>query len=133
MLLEVITKKRRNSGECSSGGGRPVKSWEELGERSKRTKVAELSKLHPEHLTKASYRSQRTSGEFNSEMVTVKKSSIPVKMSTVEALSLKIQMDLSDDQYQILRNNSIMHNADIYPSLHDIREEKKKVTLKISV
>ena len=47
-------------------------------------------------------------------------------MSAAEALSLKIQCDLSNDQYQIIRNNSLIHNADIYPTLHKIVEENKE-------
>ena len=34
--------------------------------------------------------------------------------------------DLSDEQYQIIRNSSIIHNADIYPSLHEIKNERYK-------
>ena len=45
-------------------------------------------------------------------------------MKTEDALSLKIQCDLSDEQYQIIRNSSIIYNADIYPSLHEIKNER---------
>nr|XP_012559709.2 uncharacterized protein LOC105845965 [Hydra vulgaris] len=50
----------------------------------------------------------------------------PVKMKVEDALSLKIQCDLSDEQYQIIRNSSLLQNANIYPSLHKILTEKKK-------
>ena len=41
-----------------------------------------------------------------------------------KALALKIQCNLSDDQYQIIRNNSLQQGADIYPTLHQLLEYK---------
>ena len=52
---------------------------------------------------------------------------MPVKMATEDALALKTACDLSDKQYQLLRNSSIHHIADIYPTLHEISTEKKKL------
>ena len=37
-----------------------------------------------------------------------------------DALALKIQCDLSDDQYQLLRNASLKQNANIFRTLHSI-------------
>ena len=37
----------------------------------------------------------------------------PVMMTVEEALALKINCDLSDQQYQMLRNASLRQNADI--------------------
>ena len=37
-----------------------------------------------------------------------------------DALALKIQCDLSDDQYQLLRNASLKQNANTFQSLHSI-------------
>ena len=62
----------------------------------------------------------------NSEKDKIKKINFPIKMKTEDALSLKIQCDLSDEQYQIIRNSSIIHNVDIYPSLHEIKNERHK-------
>ena len=53
--------------------GRPRKAWEELGDRSKRAKVAELSANHPEALAKAAFKVQIKSE--NSERMVLAKSS----------------------------------------------------------
>ena len=50
---------------------------------------------------------------------------MPIKMTAEDALALKVQCHLSDDQYQIIRNSSMTHQADIYPSLHKILEAKQ--------
>ena len=50
----------------------------------------------------------------------------PTPMTSKEALSLKVQCGLSDNQYQMIKNSAKRHNADIYPSLHDIYQEKLK-------
>ena len=49
---------------------------------------------------------------------------IPIIMSPDDALALKIQCDLSDNQYQLLRNASLKHNANIFPPLHSILSVK---------
>ena len=41
-----------------------------------------------------------------------------VQMKPEDAVALKVQCELSDNQYQMIRNSSKVHNADIYPSLH---------------
>ena len=93
-------------------------------------KVAELAKNNPDALAKAAYKTQHTVKIDKREFVTVKNNNnndkMPVKMNPAEALSLKIQCDLSDDQYQLIRNNSLIHNADIYPTLHALLKEKNK-------
>jgi hypothetical protein len=38
--------------------------------------------------------------------------------------ALKVNCDLSNDQYQMIRNSSIKHNANIYPTLHALFKEK---------
>ena len=50
----------------------------------------------------------------------------PIKMKNSEALSLKVQCDMSDSQYQMIRNSSKQQNADIYPTLHELLLEKQK-------
>nr|XP_047140452.1 uncharacterized protein LOC124815720 [Hydra vulgaris] len=62
----------------------------------------------------------------NSEKVNITEINFPIKMKIEDALSLRVQCDLSDEQYQIIRNSSIIHNADIYPSLHEIKNERHK-------
>ena len=45
-------------------------------------------------------------------------------MSCEQALALKVQLNLSDKQYQILRNSSLQQHANIYPTLHEILKVK---------
>ena len=49
-----------------------------------------------------------------------------IKMTPEEALALKVQCNLSDDSYQMIRNAAKEHNSDIFPSLHKIFEVKSK-------
>lgn len=114
----------------TSSMGRPSKDWEDLGERSKRSKVALLSENHPDSLERAFHRSKKSvqlsgcslaTGKSPTKTEAVK----PVRMEPIYALSLKIQCDLSDDQYQMIRNSSLAHNADIFPTLHELFETKK--------
>ena len=46
-------------------------------------------------------------------------------MKVEDALALKVHCNLSDDQYQMIKNASMAQNADIYPSLHNIFEAKQ--------
>ncbi|XP_065673940.1 uncharacterized protein LOC136090891 [Hydra vulgaris] len=50
----------------------------------------------------------------------------PINMSVEEALALKMNTDLNDKQYQMIKNSALVHNVHIYPKLHDIFEEKLK-------
>ena len=50
----------------------------------------------------------------------------PEMMKAEEALALKINCDLSDLQYQVLRNSSVKQNAEIYLSVKVICDEKSK-------
>ena len=90
--------------------GRPKKSLEELGDRSKRAKVAELSCNPSEALIKAAFRAQQISGSGDASLVVLKASTSnnntqqPSRMEAGEALSLKIQCNLSDQAYQMIRN-----------------------------
>ena len=47
-------------------------------------------------------------------------------MKAEEALALKVNCDLSDSQYQVLRNSSLKQNAEIYPSVKVIFDAKSK-------
>ena len=44
----------------------------------------------------------------------------PLNISVEEALVLKMNTDLSDKQYQMIRNSALVHNVHISPTLHDI-------------
>ncbi|XP_065678116.1 uncharacterized protein LOC136093124 [Hydra vulgaris] len=50
----------------------------------------------------------------------------PINMSVEGALALKMNTDLSNKQYQMIRNSALVHNVHIYPTLHDIFVEKLK-------
>ena len=114
--------------------GRPRKSWENLSERAKRSRITELNDRHPQELAKAAYKKQKVEKIEQYEIIKhidlndnkVSGNRLPIKMTPAEALSLKVQTNLSDEQYQMIRNSSIAHNADIYPTLHALLEEKKK-------
>ena len=135
----IQIEEKRNSG----GPGRPEKKWEEYGERSKRYKVNDLAENHPEalalaaaksaklipgktdftHVVKLCAKSDSTASEIRKSM---EKKNEPKMMTPEDALSLKVHCDLSDDQYQIIRNSSIIQNANIYPTLHKLFESKSK-------
>ena len=71
--------------------------------------------------------------DSNDNIVQVKKaitSKEIIRMKTQEALALKVHADLSDDQYQMIRNSAKAQNADIYPTLHEIFDEKKMLSLR---
>nr|XP_047129322.1 uncharacterized protein LOC124809317 [Hydra vulgaris] len=117
--------------------GRKSKNWEDLGDRSRRSKVAKLAEHPAEALALASIKKATrdpTEKDFvvlmksatNSEKNNITEINFSIKIKTEDALSLKVQCDLSDEQYQIIRNPSIIHNADIYPSLHEIKSERHK-------
>nr|XP_012566690.2 uncharacterized protein LOC105850829 [Hydra vulgaris] len=129
--------------KSKEGPGRKNKVWENLGERSKRAKIAHLAENNHEALALASLKSAATESNINkNNFIFIVKKALdpykaneirkimsmhePVKMKVEDALSLKIQCDLSDEQYQIIRNSSLLQNANIYPSLHKILTEKKK-------
>ena len=98
--------------------------------RSKLQKVAELSATHhPEELNLAASKAHKTSETVNKRK-SFQSEDTPIKMSSVEALSLKVQCDLSDEQYQLIRKSSLIQKADIYLNLHEILAEKKEMFAK---
>ena len=124
----------------SSGGGRPSKDWADISDRTRRRRVSGLADGTPTSILACAVakRSKASPGMKDLGFV-VKKSTVdpakarkalefnkePLMMSDEEALALKIHCDLSDSQYQLIRNSSIKHNANIYPTLHRILEAKK--------
>ena len=122
----------------NAGPGRPKKDWDDCGGRAKRGRVNELSQNELEPLLLAAAKCAKSDKKEdlsfvikksikNNDMKSIKKAVVsPVtRMSTEEALALKVHTDLSDGQYQMIRNSSKAHNADIYPTLHEILDEKK--------
>nr|XP_047127601.1 uncharacterized protein LOC124808507 [Hydra vulgaris] len=114
--------------------GRPEKKWTECSLRTKRRKVSRLAKTHStKELAEAAVVSTKSSpkkldlGMFSQVQTSKTKKKDkhqPTMMSAEQALSLKIHCDLSDSQYQIIRNLSLMQNADIYPPLKTILKSK---------
>ena len=121
-------------------GGRPKKDWASSGERAKRLRVSELKKVHTtdELMCAATSRAKDSPGKRSlwhavkqsvSDPDKVRKSlekSEPMMMTPTQALALKVQLDLSDDQYQILRNSAIQQHANIYPTLHALLKAKEE-------
>ena len=139
--LETDIKIERISPPSVSVVGRPRKSWEETSDRTKRQRVASLADNEPQVLALAAAQSVRQNSKadhaiaikksFASEENLVKaKQGIqkqePVQMVPETALALKVHCNLSDDQYQMIKNASKTQFADIYPSLHKIFDVKQK-------
>ena len=122
-------------------GGRPTKSWYESSSRTKRRKASTLAADNSTAaLTAAAvHRAKDSPGQADLRFVLKKASADtsgskrsleivkqePIMMSKEDALALKICSNLSDDQYQMIRNSSLVHNANIYPTLQRILEAKK--------
>ena len=120
--------------------GRPIKEWGDLCERSKRAKIADLANEHHVALTLAASKSAKAAEEKDSasilkrtskcvDVAQMRRSIDSLTQSTMkleEALALRTQTDLSDIQYQMLRNSSLSHNVKIYPSLNKLGEEMLK-------
>ena len=103
-------------------------------------KVTKLAEHPPEALVLTSIRKASEDPTKKDFVVVIKNAtnpckvksmevSFPIKMKTEGALSLKIQCDLSDEQYQIIRNSCIMQN--IHPYFMKLRMENRKVTLRV--
>ena len=101
--------------------------------------MADLSAIEPEPLVLAAVKSAKKDPSISDLSCILKKSlknvsetrkaletPEPTPMATKEALSLKVHCGLSDSQYQMIKNSAKRHNADIYPSLHEIYQEKLK-------
>jgi len=74
-------------------GGRPTKDWKDLGERSKRTRVAGLSAHAPEVLALAAVKSAKSSGDLQDfayvlKESTQKASEIRKSMDSVEPIMM---------------------------------------------
>ena len=53
------------------------------------------------------------------------KSTVPVKMSTLEALSFLVENNFSKSQYHAVHMNAIKHNVNIYPPYFALKKEKQ--------
>ena len=120
-----------------------LKKWEESGVRTKQRRVSDLAnKNRCIVLAKATEKRAKDSpgqkylGDYVREAL---KDPSGVKLNLIEskcsktitprdALALKISADLSDDQYQMIRNAAEMHNADIIQTLHCLMVEKKMLS-----
>lgn len=126
--------------EQPSTSGRKEKPFESCAPRTKRRKVASLTMKNPtEALALAAKSRARSSpGKKDLSFVIAKSLKSPdevrkkidqknvslVTMTSQDALAMKISADLSDDQYQIIRNSAMMCNANIYPTLHAVSSAK---------
>ncbi|XP_047138746.1 uncharacterized protein LOC105845062 [Hydra vulgaris] len=123
--------------ESTLKGGRPEKKWAEYSLRTKRRKVSSLAKIHTtEELSEAVILHAKSSPgksylgkkikllSENKNETNQSDKHQPIMMSADQALSLKIHCDLSDLQCQMIRNSSLVQNANIYPPLKTILESK---------
>ena len=120
--------------------GRPEKNWIEASNRTKRKRVHELKDSNCTLALTSAAISRSKDSPGNRKLFDALKQSVkdpekvrlslessekyPKMMSTEDALALKIQCDLSDSQYQILRNATMKQNANIFPSLKKILAAK---------
>ena len=128
--LDGVLYESEDVNENIAGPGRPANTWDESSDRTKRRKVQSL-KTNNNTLALASAaisRAKESPGKpdlsrvFKESMKNPQKvrtsldaaDKIPIMMSPDDALALKIQCDLSDNQYQLLRNASLKHNAILF-------------------
>ena len=112
-----------------------------MSDRTKRRKVSGLAGTTPTSiLTSAAIKRFKESPGMKTLGRVIKKSSEnpekakrilefddkPLMMTEQQALALKINCDLSDQQYQMIRNVSLQQNADIFPPLKKLLQEKKE-------
>ena len=126
--LEII----RVQEPTKAGPGRPKKEWNETADRTKRLRVSMLASEEPEPLALAAIKSAKQANKtdlasslkkcVNNDTENTK--AVPKMMSPEEALALKVQCNLSNDAYQMIRNSACEHNANIFPSLHNILKVK---------
>ena len=123
-----------------AGPGRKAKNFKDCVIRTKKRKASEISSKHPtEALALATkHRAKSSPGQKDLGFVIDEAQKNPTKikevienvkpvtrMSPENALALKINTGLSDEAYQKLRNAcKIFCNADIFPTIHEIRDAK---------
>lgn len=118
--------------------GRPTKKFEECTARTKRRKVQELCAVIPEsQIESAAVRMVKkpvakivrnlihsTESEFKDYRQKAARVDI-IPLNETEAVSLLIELSLSQHQYQIIQGLSKARNADIFPPYNRMLEAKK--------
>ena len=110
-LQEEVFADINKRSKFKRGPGRKNKFWDNLGERSKRAKIADLAENNHEALALVSSKSAVTDSSID---------------RTNFIFIIKKALNPDKAKYQIVRNSSLIQNASIYPSLHKILTEKKK-------
>lgn len=128
----------------TSKGGRPKKSFEESSHRTKLRRVKPLtSSFSQGHLVHATELSFRKSGKRNAAYLLKQIVSSPKRATKIkkrftspekhyipslpeEALNLMVRMNLTKNEYQIMRDEAKMRGVNIYPPYNKIREAKQK-------
>ena len=128
---KVVENNPQIQPEPSTPAGRPEKSWEQSAPRTKRRKTLDLATKHQTDALAAAVvvRDKDSPGKKDFGYV-IKKSIVdatavrkgietkapePKMMNDANALALKVNCDLSDTQYQMIRNSSLAQDANIYP------------------
>lgn len=145
-LIFILPTKLCSPTFASSSMGRPRKDFPEKSERSKRRDAENLSKSH-RHETELLVRAAAVSAhrQKNTDMAVVLKETIasptrpskirkitfssdktPIRFTPDEALAFLLENDLTKNQYQNIRRESKMRNADIYPLYRDVTASKVK-------
>ena len=120
--------------------GRPEKTQEESSDRTKRRKISDLAEIANTELFVKAASSRASLSPGRSDLAEIlelstkepargkekiqSSCSTPVRLSNEEALSLKVNCDLSDQQWQMIRNAAKSNTADIFPSLKELRSKK---------
>eukprot|EP00733_Pompholyxophrys_punicea_P001049 Pompholyxophrys_punicea_v1_NODE_441_length_1962_cov_16.704248.p1 type:complete len:301 gc:universal NODE_441_length_1962_cov_16.704248:295-1197(+) len=95
--------------------GRKKKHWNQIDRRAKEIRTKALRDLMSEYTE-----------EEILFCLSIRKISIPQRMSSDEALALVLDCDLSQTSYQLIRNNALQHGIYLYPPFNEIREAKKR-------
>lgn len=117
-------------------GGRPIKSFDECSDNSKRRKTVELRRNYStEELTYAAQMSLRSSGKRKEAKTvhdflspnTSSERTVPEcrKLTYEQALSLMMEAQLSRRQYNIIRN----YAKDVFPSYKNVQTAKNNACL----
>lgn len=122
---EYVTKCMPTYGVQASSStlvrGRPKKSFEECCARTKRRRVQHLVENYSAEELQFASTAQNTREQKSN----------PEVLSGTAALILKLDLDLSDKKYNVLRSVVNNVNENLFPSLYSLRKEKKNFLPKI--
>lgn len=133
--LEIVVKRKE---DLKRKVGRPTKKFEDSAARTKRRKVQQLCAVIPRsQIESAAVRDIKkpvakivrklihsTDSEFKEHCDQVNRVDI-IPLSSIEAVSLLIELNLGKHQYQTIQSLAKKRNANIFPPYNKLIEEKK--------